>query len=136
MGWYQTPIAPNPDFVDLTGYTIIVTGATAGLGYESALQLLRLKASNIIIGVRSIARGNEAKRELLSDPEVQRVNPDATIRILRLDLNDNESIIKFADSVNKESSELDVLLLNAGINLGRYTKSSTGHEMSAPLLHA
>lgn len=106
-----------------------MTGATAGLGYEASLQLLRLGLSTLIIGVRSFARGNEARRKLLADAEVQRLNPNATIKVLRLDLEDNESVVNFAETVKEETNELDSLVLSAGINLGDYRKSRMGHEM-------
>lgn len=129
MGWYQPHIPETPQGTDLTGQTIVVTGATGGLGYESSLQLLRLKASTIILGVRSTKRGNDARQSLLADDEVQRVNPQAKVKVLQLNLADERSVVEFANRVLKEESRLDVLLLNAGINLARWEQSPSGHEM-------
>lgn len=129
MGWYQTAIPVTPSRIDLTGQTIIVTGATAGLGYESSLQLLRLKASTVIMGVRNTNKGNDARERLLADSEVRRVNPEAKVKVLRLDLVDEQSVVEFANRVLSEESSLDILLLNAGINLASFKQSSAGHEM-------
>ena len=63
---------------DLAGRTCLVTGATSGIGEETALGLARSGASVVIVGrspergERSLARiraesGNEAVRLLLAD---------------------------------------------------------------------
>ncbi len=129
MGWYQTPIPLTPANIDLTGQTIVVTGATAGLGYESSLQLLRLKAGTVIMGVRNTNKGNAARERLLADSEVQRVNPQARVKVLQLDLVDEQSVVGFANRVLSEEPSLDILLLNAGINLASFQESPSGHEM-------
>ena len=129
MGWYQTPIPLTPANIDLTGQTIAVTGATAGLGYESSLQLLRLKAGTVIMGVRNTNKGNAARERLLADSEVQRVNPQARVKVLQLDLVDEQSVVGFANRVLSEEPSLDILLLNAGINLASFQESPSGHEM-------
>ena len=129
MGFYQTPIPLTPSKTDLTGQTIIVTGATAGLGYESSLQFLRLKASTVILGVRNDKKGNAAREWLLADSEVRRVNPQAKVKVLQLDLVDFRSIVDFANQVLREEAKLNILLLNAGINLAQFQRSPSGHEM-------
>ena len=129
MGWYQPHIPTTPQETDLTGQTIVVTGATGGLGYESSLQLLRLKASKLILGVRNTDRGNDARQSLLADSEVKRVNPEAKIKVSQLDLGDDQSVAAFANRTLREEERLDVLLLNAGINLARWEQSPSGHEM-------
>ena len=114
---------------DLTGQTIIVTGATAGLGYETSLQFLRLKATTLILAVRNIEKGKRAREAFLADDQVQRLNPNAEVRVMRLDLVDFQSVISFADRVLREVKRLDVLLLNAGINMAQFAKSPAGNEM-------
>lgn len=129
MGWYQPHVPLTPSKIDLTGQTVAVTGATAGLGYESSLQLLRLKAGTLIMGVRNTSKGNEARERLLADSEVKKVNPQAKVKVFKLDLVDEKSVVSFANRVLKEESRLDILLLNAGINLAAFQTSPTGHEM-------
>ena len=129
MLFSQPYIPPIPSETDLTGQVIIITGATGGLGYEASLQFLRLKASTMILAVRDIAKGENARNDLLADAEIRRVNPNASISVLPLDLSDFTSVIRFAEIVREKISRLDVLLLNAGINLARRETSKSGHEM-------
>ena len=129
MGFFQKPIPPTSLDTDLTGQTIIVTGASAGLGYEASLQFLRLKATTLILAVRDIEKGNKARDAFLADDEVQRSNPNADVRVMQLDLVDFQSVIDFADRVLRELKSLDVLLLNAGINMAHFEKSPAGNEM-------
>lgn len=129
MFFFQKPIPPTSPGTDLTGYTIIVTGASAGLGYEASLQLLRLKATTLVLAVRNMEKGERARDAMLADSEVQRLNPDADLRVMRLDLVDFQSVVEFSNQVLEEIQSLDVLLLNAGINLAHFEKSPAGHEM-------
>lgn len=81
------------------------------------------------MGVRNTNKGNDARERLLADSEVRRVNPEAKVKVLRLDLVDEQSVVEFANRVLSEESSLDILLLNAGINLASFKQSSAGHEM-------
>lgn len=129
MAFFQKPIPATSPGTDLTGHTIIVTGASAGLGYEASLQLLRLKASTLILAVRNVEKGKRARDAMLADSEVQRLNPHADLRVMRLDLVDFQSVVEFSNQVLEDIQSLDVLLLNAGINLAHFEKSPAGHEM-------
>ena len=129
MGFFQKPIPPlNPD-THFTGQIIIVTGASAGLGYEASLRFLRLKVTTLILAVRNVEKGSRARETLLADSQVQCLNPNAEVKVMRLDLVDFQSVIEFADRVLKEVQSLNVLLLNAGVNMARFEKSPCGHEM-------
>lgn len=70
-------MAPPPDFDNgpatfdytppaalLTGRIAIVTGANIGLGLETAIQLARLDPKLIVLAVRSLEKGEAAKREI------------------------------------------------------------------------
>ena len=131
MLFSQPSIPPVPPETDLTGQAIVITGATGGLGYEASLQFLRLKASQVILAVRDVTKGETARQNLLADPEIGRINPNASISVLPLDLSDSTSAIRFAKLVRERLTRLDVLLLNAGINLARFETSKSGHEMYA-----
>ena len=124
----QPPIAPTPADTDLTGRTIIVTGGNAGLGLEAARQYITLKALRVILACRSISKGQDAAKYLSNHPTVQSSNPNVEIRVMALDLDDETSVIDFANKVKSELNALDVLLLNAGFNIINYQVSKSGHE--------
>lgn len=94
--------------------TVIVTGANSGLGLEAARHFYRLHCARLILAVRTIAKGQEAKEYILRN-NPQRSDPDA-IEIWPLDLSNTESTLVFADRVKTDLAQLDVLISNAGIN--------------------
>lgn len=128
MGLMQATVTPNPTNIDLSGKTIIITGSNVGLGLESARQFLVCRASTVILAVRTVSKGEAARQKLLADPQLNRSNPKADIKVMRLDVEDYKSVIAFADKVKEEVSQLHVLLLNAGIYSLNFELSVSGHE--------
>jgi NAD(P)-dependent dehydrogenase (short-subunit alcohol dehydrogenase family) len=115
------PVWPAPG-TSLSGKTAIVTGASTGLGYEAAFQLLGLKLSHLIIAVRSPGRGDAAAAKL------RKLHPKATIEVWQLDMCLYGSIQAFARRA-ESLSRIDIVILNAGLmKLSFTTNKSTGHE--------
>ncbi|KAE9371717.1 putative carbonyl reductase [Stipitochalara longipes BDJ] len=125
----QPRIPPTPAGTSMAGQTAIITGGNAGLGFETARQYLTLKASRVIITVRSESKGQEAISALRADPAVKASNPSAKIEAFILDLEDYQSALRFVQKVKKEVPELHILLCNAGMNIIKYEASKSGHEM-------
>jgi NAD(P)-dependent dehydrogenase (short-subunit alcohol dehydrogenase family) len=90
----------SDDIPDQTGRTAVVTGATSGLGLETA-RALAAKGARVVLAVRDVARGEAVAAELTGSVEVR-----------RLDLTDLESVRGFAAGWD---GALDVLVNNAGI---------------------
>lgn len=109
--FFVTPQRPTHSFAKKT---VIVTGANSGLGLEAAQHFYRLHCDRLILAVRTIAKGQEAKEYILRG-NPQRSDPD-TIEIWSLDLSSTTSTLAFADRVKAELPRLDVLVNNAGIN--------------------
>ena len=124
----QPKVYPLPTGVDLKGKTAIITGASAGMGLESARQLLTLNASTVILAVRNVKKGEICRKELLADRAVQSHNPGATIKVMKVDMDDYDSIKSFAKAVKAEVPVLNLLILNAGIGLLKFERSPAGHE--------
>lgn len=99
---------------DLTGQTIIVTGANVGLGFEAARHFTRLRAAKVILGVRSLEKGETAKRSIEASTQRQGV-----VEIWQLDLSSYESVKQFASKVEK-LDRLDAIVENAGLATETY----------------
>lgn len=92
----QPAIPPTPPGTDLAGKTIIISGSNTGMGLEAARQFLTLHASRVILAVRSHSKGQEAVSVLRADPAVRQANPDATIEVFELDLDDCKLLLRFS----------------------------------------
>ena len=124
----QAKVTPLPTGINLHGKTIIVTGASAGLGLEAARQLLALNASTLILAVRNTTKGENCKASLLVDPAVKEHNENPTVKVMKLDMDDYSTIQSFAKAVKVEVPIVDQLLLNAGIGILNFERSVSGHE--------
>ncbi|PNP44357.1 hypothetical protein TGAMA5MH_03963 [Trichoderma gamsii] len=122
MNFPQPKVSPLPSGINLQGRTVLITGATAGMGLETAGQLLKLDVTHLILAVRNVSKGNSCKKEL------QKINANAAISILELDMDDYGSVQAFAKTLQEQVPTIDVMLLNAGIGLYHFERSPSGHE--------
>ncbi|KAL1860408.1 hypothetical protein VTK73DRAFT_7354 [Phialemonium thermophilum] len=112
-----------PKDTDLSGQTAILTGGTTGIGHECARQLLSLKLSHLILGVRSPERGEAVAVAF------RKSYPDATIEVWSLEMESYDSVQAFARRVDETLKRLDIAILNAGLVAREFRKvPSTGHE--------
>jgi retinol dehydrogenase 12 len=117
------------------GKTVIVTGSNVGLGKEAVRHFVRLGASKVIMAVRSVEKGESAKREIAFS---LRVSLDV-MEVWKMDLTDYDSIKAFAERCNS-LERLDAVVENAGLaNLkfemaGGYEASITTNVISTSLL--
>jgi NAD(P)-dependent dehydrogenase (short-subunit alcohol dehydrogenase family) len=125
----QARIPPTPAGVSLSGKTVVITGANSGLGFEAARQVLQLQASKVILGVRTVSKGEAARQSLLQDALVIQKNPTAEIKVLKLDLSSYDGVIQFVDAFTRDYTELDSLVLNAAMTQIGFARSINGHEM-------
>jgi NAD(P)-dependent dehydrogenase (short-subunit alcohol dehydrogenase family) len=90
------------------GKTIIITGATSGIGLEAA-KVLSVKGAKIILPVRNLEKGKSMVQE------IKQQFKSADIELMKLDISDLDSVRAFAAEFIKKHSKLDLLLNNAGI---------------------
>lgn len=101
---------------DLTGQTIIVTGANSGLGFAAAGHFARLNAQLVILACRSLEKGEAARTHILKD-----TGRDAhAVEVWELDVSSFESVIRFGARVNQQLGRLDAVLANAAIHATNY----------------
>lgn len=101
--------------------TILITGATDGIGRQTALQLAANGADLIVHG------RSAAKLERLVD-ELGQVPGHREIAALRADLGDLEQVRALASEVLERFDRLDVLLNNAGVYMNEFVATPQGHE--------
>jgi NAD(P)-dependent dehydrogenase (short-subunit alcohol dehydrogenase family) len=104
LGWHSTAMEAVAG-ADLTGRQIVLTGASSGLGVETA-RALGSAGAELVLGVRDLAKGERAAREIAGDVT-------GATRVERLDLADLASVTEFAGKV---SGPVDALICNAGVS--------------------
>ncbi|KAH8807313.1 hypothetical protein F5884DRAFT_675313 [Xylogone sp. PMI_703] len=101
----------------IAGKTVLVTGASGGLGLEASRHFVRLGAARVILGVRSQAKGDAAKQNILSSlTEADLKGRQPKIDVWLIDLTSFSSVQKFANRVNDELKTLDIAILNAAVS--------------------
>lgn len=107
---------------NLTGKRMIITGANSGIGFEAAKALAQ-KGAEVILTVR-----NKQKGELAAD-SILRENPQASIKVMELNLADLSKVREFANNFRDSFHSLDVLINNAGVMAPPYQKTKDGFEL-------
>ncbi|KAH0915216.1 hypothetical protein HID58_029662 [Brassica napus] len=120
--------------VDGTGLTAIVTGASSGIGVETA-RVLALRGVHVVMAVRNTVSGAKVKQDILNQV------PGAKLDVMELDLSSIESVRRFASDYKSTGHFLlTKLLLDTMKNTSRESKregrivnlSSEAHRFSYP----
>jgi NAD(P)-dependent dehydrogenase (short-subunit alcohol dehydrogenase family) len=109
---------------DLSGRTVVITGANSGIGKEAAVGLAAMGAT-VVVAVRNRAKGEAAVAEITARAGRSR---DA-VELADLDLASTASIRAFAAGFLASHDRLDVLLNNAGLTLRKRAETADGFEM-------
>ncbi|XP_016339272.1 retinol dehydrogenase 12-like [Sinocyclocheilus anshuiensis] len=114
--------------VRLDDKTVIITGANTGIGKETARDLAK-RGARVIMACRDLEKAEAARKELIEDSGNQNIVAN------KLDLSDTESIRAFAELINKEEKQVNILINNAGIMMCPYSKTADGFEMQFGVNH-
>jgi NAD(P)-dependent dehydrogenase (short-subunit alcohol dehydrogenase family) len=93
---------------ELRGRTVMVTGASDGLGLASAKALAAA-------GARVLMTSRDTGKGAWASDQVRAAAPGAQVEVVPLDLADLASIDRAAEDVRGRVAGLDVLVLNAGV---------------------
>ncbi len=104
------------------GKVAIVTGANAGLGFETALALAQ-KGAKVIMACRNIAKAEKAKVDILKEV------PNGDLEIMKIDLSKLKSVKNFAKIFLAKYDALHLLINNAGVMMPPYEKTEDGFEL-------
>ena len=104
--------------------TVVITGATSGLGRATALQLAQKGAFVVII-----ARGNTNANEVIK--EIKKAGGKGQFIIS--DLSSMKDTKEAAESITKVVDRLDILINNAGAFFQTYRETAEGFESTLAL---
>ncbi|KAK8957766.1 hypothetical protein KSP39_PZI001452 [Platanthera zijinensis] len=108
---------------DLGTITAIITGATSGIGAETA-RVLAMRGARLVIPARSVKAGQEVKDRITGE------FPGSKIILLPLDLSSLSSVRSFVDEFLSLRLPLNLLINNAGKYSHNYALSEDGIEMT------
>ncbi|CAF1942954.1 unnamed protein product [Rotaria magnacalcarata] len=113
-----------PKNTDLTGQTIIVTGAASGIGRVSAIEFAKLGAK-VIVGIRGQNRAEQTARLLAQEAKII---DTGKIVGYDLDLSTLSTVKQFANKILEHEQHVNILLNNAGMAHSIHSLTADGLE--------
>lgn len=107
----------------LAGRVCLVTGASGGIGLETA-RGLAAQGARVVLACRDAGRGEAARRDITATTG----NPDVEVSLV--DLGSRASTRAFAAAFRERHPALHVLVNNAGVWLERRRESAEGVELT------
>jgi NAD(P)-dependent dehydrogenase (short-subunit alcohol dehydrogenase family) len=105
------------DIPDMSGKAVIITGASSGIGLETA-RALAAAGARVVLAVRDPAKGDAVAATMRGTTEVR-----------PLDLASLESVRAFARDWAGTSAPLDLLINNAGVMIPPLSRTADGFEL-------
>ncbi len=121
VGYHWRKRTWKPLSASMRGRTVVVTGATSGLGQAAARQLAALGARVILVG-RNKGKTESTRREIVAETG----NDDVAVAIADLSL--LADVRRLAQQLLEDEPRIHVLVNNAGVLLNRRTTTAEGNE--------
>ncbi|XP_048426958.1 short-chain dehydrogenase TIC 32, chloroplastic isoform X2 [Pyrus x bretschneideri] len=115
--------------IDATGLTAIVTGASSGIGTETA-RVLALRGAHVVMAVRNVAAGKDVREAIVKQI------PTAKVDTMEMDLTSLSSVRKFASDFKSSGLPLNILINNAGVMATPFLLSKDKIELQFATNHA
>ncbi|OBH23590.1 short-chain dehydrogenase [Mycobacterium sp. E342] len=116
------------DGIDLSGKVCVITGASSGLGRESA-RALAAAGAHVVLAARNPAALAEASRWIAAEV------PGARASTVELDLTALAGVRAAAGAIRDIAPAIDVLMNNAGVMFTPFARTSDGFEMQMGTNH-
>jgi NAD(P)-dependent dehydrogenase (short-subunit alcohol dehydrogenase family) len=113
---------------EMDGKTILITGATNGIGKVAALALAKKGATVVIVG-RNPAKTAETVAEIKAQ------SGNTNVESIVADLSSMAEVRKVAEAFKANHSRLDVLINNAGAVFAKRQETVDGYEMTFAFNH-
>ena len=114
--------------IDLTGKRALVTGASGGLGAETA-RVLALRGAAVTLTAREVPKGEKVAAEIRSE-----TGNDA-IDVMSVELSEPSSVRDFAKAYLARHGTLNLLINNAGVMACPLARTAEGWEMQFATNH-
>lgn len=115
---------------DLNGKIALITGANAGIGFETARSLAK-HGCTVIFACRSLSSAAEAIEKIKNEKQAA---GDKCVSFY-IDLSVMKTVKEFAEQVQKLYKQIDMLILNAGVFGLPYGKTIDGYERTFQINH-
>jgi retinol dehydrogenase-14 len=112
----------------MTGKTVLITGATSGIGKATAMGLASMGASVVMVG-RDRGRGEAAMADIKEN------SGNASVGLMLADLSSQEQIRRLAHEIKEAYPRLDVLINNAGVIRSERITTAAGLETTFAVNH-
>lgn len=112
----------------MIGKTVLITGATSGVGKATAMGLANMGARVVMVG-RDRGRGEAAMADIKEN------NGNASVDLMLADVSSQKEIRRLADEFREAHPRLDVLINNAGVFRSERITTADGIEATFAVNH-
>ncbi len=113
---------------DMTGKTVVITGASAGLGKATAAELAA-RGAELVLACRDLEKAARARAEILAR------TPAARVDLVPLELASLRSVRACAGKLCANYPQIDVLINNAGVFPPTLRRTEDGFEEQIGVNH-
>jgi len=112
----------------MTGKTVLITGASAGIGKATAAELAA-RGAHLVLACRDLEKAARARAEILAR------TPAARVDVVPLELGSLRSVRACAEKILAGYARIDVLINNAGVFPPKLQKTEDGFELQIGVNH-
>lgn len=125
------PTYTEKDYPTLDGKVVLITGASTGVGYQTAKSLAALTNAKIYILSRSVEKSLEAIKRIEIEVAQEYKKKIDKITFIQIDLSDLTTIKPAVEEFLAQEDRLDIIIHNAGLHYPNWDglKTKQGHEI-------